>query len=131
MKHLLKVLTLSLLVALIIIGFKSCVLDKPTTEQRVEFEKNFARVEIGMTKKQVKSLLGETSFRLHNEKGKSMEEISIWIYDSYRSSLTPIVYFDPKTNRVSESDLSDEDNVCGNIDIKDTLLAQELCRIYF
>jgi hypothetical protein len=94
------------LVILPIFFVKSIISDTPSTQQIAEFEKKFELIKVGMTKKEVKELLGETSYRIKSEQGKAMEEISVWAYTRYGDSegnVKPAIFFDLGTDKVKAS----------------------------
>jgi hypothetical protein len=79
-------------------------------DQISEFEKKFNQVEVGMTRKQVKSILGETNYRPSGSEKESMEELVVWAYPKYRRIedgkwRVPAVFFESYKD-VSRTDFS-------------------------
>jgi hypothetical protein len=107
------------LLIVLIFTFRSMFLDHPSSEQITEFENRLELIKVGMAKKEVKNLLGETNDRIEGEKGKPMEEISAWVYGKYGSSegtVKPVIFFDQNTNRVRKiaytTDVETGENWC-------------------
>jgi hypothetical protein len=75
-----------------------------------EFEKKFDQVKVGMTRKQVKSILGETNYRPNGSEKESMENLVVWAYPKYGRIedgkwSVPAVFFESHKN-VSRTEFS-------------------------
>lgn len=92
--------------------FKSCVMDRPSEADFNSFTQKFEMVKKGMTRQQVKGMLGETDFRYDDARGLSMDNLTQWVYIKYRKDSTPVVIFDYKTNMVEEVKYYDADDLC-------------------
>jgi hypothetical protein len=90
-------------------GFKS-ISDRIKILEIAEFETRFEKVKEGMTKKQVKDILGDTSYRADGQWWLSLEESSIWGYTKYSPTRrhAPVVHFKSGTDKVAHTNFYED-----------------------
>jgi hypothetical protein len=107
-------ITLAILISIISIGSwfitkSNGQANKQSSYSQIsEFEKKFDQVKVVMTRKQVKSILGETSYRPSGSEKESMENLVVWAYPKYAHIedgrwSTPAVFFESSKKDVSRT----------------------------
>jgi outer membrane protein assembly factor BamE (lipoprotein component of BamABCDE complex) len=130
MKRFLGISSVLLLTAILLFAFSVDIFGSASDEKIEIFHANRQKIKKGMTKQQVKELLGTERNFFTFAAGKQMKDMDVWTYTPSRSGGIIKVFFD-KNNQVKEFTIyGDEDDDSSCLIYKNSLVSY-LCYILY
>jgi hypothetical protein len=130
MKRFLGISSVLLLIAILLFAFSVDIFSHASNERIEIFYTNRQKIQKGMTKQQVKELLGTERNFFTFAAGKQMKDMDVWTYTPSRSGGIIKVFFD-KNNQVKDFVIHGDEDDDPSCLIYRNILVSHFCYILY